>query len=267
MKRHGLCVVVVVAVFAAGCSSVTPIQGQEAVLVRKPMFFGSGGVDGTPVQPGRRYVAWTTDAVYVNMQPELVSLEFDDLFSANGVPLDFQAAVRYRVTDAVRLVRDFGVDRFFQRNVEAPFRDALRDAVKARDMDKVVYDTQTSADIQAEVREATEAIVKRDNLPIMLLDVTPGRANPPDRIKNQREETAAQVLRQQTEQQGKLAEDARKMREESRASADRAYNERMGLNTEQYVMLEQIKALREACGKGGCTFLMGAGLTPVLNVR
>ena len=43
-----------------GCTTVRPNAGHEGVLIRKPMIFGSGGVDPTPVKTGLRYIAWTT---------------------------------------------------------------------------------------------------------------------------------------------------------------------------------------------------------------
>ena len=58
-----------------------------------------------------------------------------------------------------------------------------------------------------------------------------GRANPPDSIKNQRIETAAQEQRANAEKQRKLAEDQRKEAEQARA----------------------------------CTMIMGSG-TPLLNI-
>ena len=44
----------------SACSTVQPDAGHEAVLVRKPLIFGSGGVDETPVKTGLKYVAFTT---------------------------------------------------------------------------------------------------------------------------------------------------------------------------------------------------------------
>ena len=38
-----------------------------------------------------------------------------------------------------------------------------------------------------------------------------------------------------------------------RAAADQAYNQKMGLNTEQYVALQAIQMQRDVCAKGGCT--------------
>ena len=53
MRRTALLVGVAglsLVVAMAACSTVTPDAGQEAVLVRKPLLFGHGGVDPTPAE-------------------------------------------------------------------------------------------------------------------------------------------------------------------------------------------------------------------------
>jgi regulator of protease activity HflC (stomatin/prohibitin superfamily) len=140
MKR--LFVVAAIGLLSVACSTAEPNAGQEVVLVQKPMFFGSGGVDPTPVKTGLVYIALTTDAIPVNMQPRKQEISFDDLFTSDGVPLDFHATVQYQVTDSVKLVRDFGADDgphgmgFFLRVIDAPLRSAARDAVKKHGLSK-----------------------------------------------------------------------------------------------------------------------------------
>jgi len=98
--------------------------------------------------------------------------------------------------------------------------------------------------------------------------MTVGRANPPDAIKNQRIETAAQEQRSNTEKQRKLAEDQRRAAETSRAEADNAYREAMHLSPEQFIQLEMIKMQHEVCGpngKGTCTFIQN-GTAQVYNL-
>jgi uncharacterized membrane protein YqiK len=78
----------------------------------------------------------TTSAIVVDMRPRQQEVTFDDLFTADGVPLDFHSAIQYRITDSVKLVRDFGADDgpngmgFFARNLEQSYRMIVRDAVK-----------------------------------------------------------------------------------------------------------------------------------------
>jgi len=265
---------IAMALCMSACSSVGPDAGHEAVLVRKPLIFGSGGVDATPVKTGRKYIAWTTAAVDVNMQPGRVDSEFQDLMTLDGVPIDFHAVISYQVIDSVKLVRDFGADvseqglpGFWVRNLDQPFRTATRDAVKKHGMNEMAINATAAEQVDTEVTQHLLAIVKETGVPVRILDVSLGRANPPDAILHQRVETAAQEQRINTERQRKLAEDQRRSAEESRAAADQAYNQRMGLNTEQYVALRAIEMQREVCAKGGCTFLFGGNATPLINLK
>jgi regulator of protease activity HflC (stomatin/prohibitin superfamily) len=263
------------AVLVVGCTSVTPNAGHEAVMTRKPIIFGSGGVDSQPIKAGRQYVAWTTQTTDVNMQPGRVDEEFNDLMTSDGVPIDFHSVISYQITDSVKLVRDFGADisesngtpGFWMRNLDQPYRTAVRDSVKKHGMNEMAINATAAEAVDQEVTNHLLAIVKETGVPVKILDVSLGRANPPDAILHQRVETAAQEQRINTEKQRKLAEDQRKMAEESRAAADQAYNQKMGLNTEQYVSLRAIEMQRDVCAKGGCTFLFGGNATPLINLK
>lgn len=277
MKKVATAVVaaaIVSAVVLSACSTVQPDAGHEAVLVRKPLIFGSGGVDPTPVKTGLKYVAFTTSGIDVNMQPRRIDAEFTDLMTSDGVPIDFHAVITLQVIDSVKLVRDFGADAgangtpgFWLRNLDQPFRTAVRDAVKAHGMNEMAIQATAADEVDRVVTDHLLNIIKETGVPVKILDVSLGRANPPDAILHQRVETAAQEQRINTEKQKKLAEDQRKLAEESRAAADQAYNQKMGLNTEQYVALQAIQMQRDVCGKGTCTFIYGANATPMLNLR
>ena len=272
--KYAVAAVILVAVGAAACRTVTPDAGHEAVLVRKPLIFGSGGVDPTPVKTGLKYVAFTTEGIDVNMQPRRIDSEFTDLMTSDGVPIDFHAVITLQVIDSVKLVRDYGADMggnaapgFWVRNLDQPFRTAVRDAVKAHGMNEMAIQATAADEVDRVVTDHLLNIIKETGVPVKILDVSLGRANPPDAILHQRVETAAQEQRINTEKQKKLAEDQRKLAEESRAAADQAYNQKMGLNTEQYVALQAIQMQRDVCGKGTCTFIYGANATPMLNLR
>ena len=265
--------VLLIVALAIGCRTVQPDAGHEAVLVRKPLLFGSGGVDETPVKTGLKYVAFTTTGIDVNMQPMRIDVEFSDLMTMDGVPIDFHAVLTVQVIDSVKLVRDFGQDfagdkpGFWMRNLEQPYRTAVRDAVKAHGMNEMAIQATAAEAVDRVVTERLLTIIKETGVPIRVLDMSLGRANPPDAILHQRVETAAQEQRINTEKQKKLAEDQRKMAEESRAAADQAYNQKMGLNSEQYVALQAIQMQREVCGKGTCTFLYGGNAVPLINMK
>lgn len=253
------------AMLLAGCGSVKVDAGQEAVLVKQPMFFGSGGVAAEPVKTGRTFVAWTTKAILVETRPIQASVEFQDLMSSEGIPLDFDTAVSFRITDSVRLIRDFGQD-WYANNLEAEFRNKVRQAVRKRGMNETAINTTAIEAIDNEVTAGMRQYIQQRRLPIELIRITVGRANPPDSIKHQRIETATQQQRLQTEQQRQEAEKARLGAETARAAADNAYRAQMQLSPEQFVSLERIKMLRSVCQGGRCTFIEG-NATPIINGR
>jgi regulator of protease activity HflC (stomatin/prohibitin superfamily) len=260
-----LLLLVAAAVIASGCHAISPDAGQEAVLVKKPWVFGSGGVAPTPIKTGLSWRAASTQAVYVAVVPQQHGIHFDDLMSSDGVPLDFDAVIRLQVTDTVKLISSFGPD-WFANNVQAEFANRVRQAVRKHGMNETAIQTTAVDAIDLEVSTAMEAYLKQAGLPIKLIDVTVGRANPPDTVKNQRISTAEQEQRSNTERQRKLAEDARLQAETSRAAADNAYRNAMNLSPEQFLRLEGIHMQRDVCTKGGCTFIAG-DVVPTLPVR
>lgn len=254
------------------CGYASPDAGQEAVLVRKPWFFGDGGVDPVPVKTGSEVVASSTDAIYIDVTPRAFEVKFDDLMPSNGIPLDFVTVVRIQVTDAPRLVSDWGGavlneegkpnDSWFWRNIEPHYQNLVRDAVKKYDMNQLALTGAAIDSVNIEVEKGLATYIKRNKMPLKLLGVTIGRANPPDEIKHQRIETAAQQQREQTMAAAQRAEQSRKAAEQARAEADNAYRNQMGLTPEQFVDLERIKMQRETCKRNTCIF---GNASPVIS--
>src|SRR6516165_12727281 len=96
--------------FIIGCHSYAPNAGHEIVLVKKPIFFGHGGVDPSPAKTGRPYAAISTDGVDVNMQPHKYDVNLPDTMTRDGVPITFHAIMVLKVSDSVALIRSFGPD-------------------------------------------------------------------------------------------------------------------------------------------------------------
>jgi regulator of protease activity HflC (stomatin/prohibitin superfamily) len=252
----------------AGCSSYSPDAGHEIVLVEKPLIFGHGGVNPEPVRTGRSYAAITTDGIDVYMQPFKYETELPDTMTKDGVPITFHAIMVLKVTDSVMLIKSFGPD-WYKNNLEEPFKTMVRQAVRRRGMNETAISTTALDDIDTEIHDQLIRFIKDKGLPVELVTMTVGKANPPDSVKNQRIETATQEQRIQTEQQTKLAEDQRKAAETSRADADNAYREAMHLSPEQFIQLETIKMQNQVCGPNGkatCTFIQN-GATPVYNLN
>ena|ERR1051326_4974855 len=251
----------------SSCAWQAPDAGHEIVLIDKPILFGHGGVESTPVTTGRTFTAITTDGVDVYMQPQKFETNMSDTMTADGVPIEFHAICILQVTDSVSLISKFGPD-WYNNNIEEQFKTMVRQAVRKRGMNETAINTTALDEIDAEIRDQLTTFLAAKNLPVRLVTMTVGKANPPDAIKHQRIETAAQEQRANTEKQRKLAEDQRLQAEQSRASADNAYREAMHLSPEQFIQLRQIEMQTEVCGPSGkasCTFLQN-GVAPVYNL-
>lgn len=247
--------------------SVKPDAGFEAVLIKKPMLFGQGGIDPTPVKTGRVYTAVTTDAVLVDMRPFVKGVQVKDMMTSNGVPIDFAAVIRLQAVDSVKLHSKFGAD-WYRINVEPTFLRFVRDAVKKHGMNEVAITAAAGETIDKEVEDRLRRYLIDIDLPVKLWDVTLGRANPPDAVLTQREETARMEQSEQTQQKSKLSQDARRAAELSRAAADNAYREAMQMSPEQFLELERIKQFAAVCGGGKCNiYVTGGGVVPVLSVK
>jgi len=289
-RKTTFALVGVLAVLAGGCHSATPGPGEVAVIVDKPWFFGDGGIRDHAVPTGRKWMALSSEALVVDVKPMQFYLSIDDMFSKDNVPLDFNAAMRVRVTDPVRMAKEFGIDdmaagnvhapRWYWNNVHKPWERAIRRAVKVYGMTEMVSDAapaeaprsaeeagkSTIERIDEQVEAEMKAEFKAKNLPAELIDLTIGRANPPEEIKHQRVETARQEQLQKTEVQRRLAELERAKAEDARARADNAYREAMQLSPDQFVRLEAIKVQREVCKDRNCTFVYGGGASPVFDI-
>lgn len=258
-RSTALLAVAIFALFSVGCSA--PDAGHAVVLIEKPMFFGHGGVDAEPIVTGRTFVAPTTEQVDVNMQPTKYEIEMDDMMTSDGVPITFHAIVVLQVTDAVSLIKTFG-PQWYENDVLEPYKTMVRQAVRQHGMNETAISSTALDQIDNDIKGQLEKFLKEKKLPVQLVTMTVGKANPPDSIKHQRIDTATQEQRIQTEKQTALAEIQRKQAEIARADADNAYREAMHLSPEQFIELEKIKMQRDACAHGTCIFGNG---TPIVN--
>ena len=253
----------------SGCSPRYIDAGHEGVVVRYPTIFAwlvEGGVIEEPEPPGTTWRAWTTRVVIVDVRPGQWNIHVDDFMTSDGVPLDFDAVIRMRIVDSVTLIERFG-EQWFERNVQEEFLNRLRQAVREHCMNETAIETAAIDEIDDQVTAAMQTYITGAELPVELIQVTVGRANPPDAVMDQRVETARQQQRELTENEREQAELARENAERAAAVADNAYRETLGLSPEQFLVIEQYEMLRDVCPGGGCTLISGIDAGPVVPVR
>lgn len=243
--------------FAITLHTETVEPGHHGVIVDKPYTFGHEGVRDQPLTDGRIMLFRTSSLIPIVMTPQTIPVKFDDLSSADNILLDFEAGIQYQFTDAVVLVRKFGKD-WFRNNIEQPFRQVVRDAVKKKTMTQMMSDVQAAADVDKEITDALTKMIVELKLPVRIANVSLGRAKPNDNVLAQMNETAAQQQRQKTLVAATAAEGDREKEQIAKAKADNAYRNAMGLSPDMFIKLEEIKRFSEACMKGNtCVVSVG----------
>lgn len=245
-----------IAAAMTGCTVVSPGPQEAAVLMDKPIIFGSGGVRQEDVRkPGTlSYSWWTTEKFYVNMAPQSIGVSFDDYSSIDNILLDFSTSIQYKVTDPAKLIA-LG-EGWFDNNIKPQYSEIVRSEVKKYEMKQMMSDGPTAARLDQDVLAQLRSLVKEQSIPIQIMAINLGKAKPNANVLTQMNLTAAEQQRKLTMQQAKLAEDAREAQQIAKAKADNAYRTNMNLTPQQYVDLQIAGMQLEACRQAkSCTIL------------
>ena len=264
MIQHGLKFWAIVALaFTIGscitANRVTVEPGFEAVLVDQPYFFGRGGIHQETVKTGAVWTWGSTHATQVDMRPIQVEEKFDDMMSADNIPVNFHSYIKIHVTNAPQLIEKFGL-KWYENNAKETFRTIIRDLCKGGKMTDLVTDASLLIKMQADAKQQITETLGKIGIPVVVDGVTIGRITPNQSVMAAINATAAQQQMQKTQQERAKTEDFRRQGEINRAKADNAYREAMGLSPELFVRLEGIKAFEkvgEACaGSGKCSLVI-----------
>ena len=254
--------VVAIIILMIGSCSFRRVQinaGEKGVIVAQPYFIGTGGVQTQALEPGGYWV-WKSNQVFgIHTQPQQVDEKFDDMYSSDNIPVDFDAFLSYQITDPVSFYKNWGGD-WYSANVQQVFRTSVREECKRHKMTDLTSNPETPAQIEKVALTEVQKFAKDKNIPFVFSRVNVGKINPNKDVMQEIAATAVQQQRQRTELDRKKAEDNRKMTEVARAAADNAYREAMKLAPEQYIRLEAVKAYSHAaeeCAKNDkCTMIL-----------
>lgn len=223
--------------------------GEEGVITDKPYFLGDKGLRAEPLREGRVLLFKTSSMQRVRMTPQSVDVEFDDLSSADNILLDFSSSIQYQFTNSVELIRNFGAENWFSANIQRQYMSIVRDVVKKYTMSQMMSDSSTAADVDALITKQLQSLIQENKMPLVIKNVSLGRAKPNANVLAQMNETAAQQQRKKTLVEAEAAEIQRKREQIAKAEADNAYRNSIGLSPEQFVRLEAIRRYSDACAK------------------
>lgn len=238
----------------SSCTSVTPDAGQEAVKVHKPWFFGTGGVDMTPVETGLEYTWLSTDYVIVGMLPTKYDETLDDVTSNDNTLLDFNTQIQLQVQDnkSPILIKNYG-ENWYTNVIQEVYRNTVRNYISKFGPFDLMSNREVLDSINVAVKKDMENHIatltkKSGELPITVVNVLVGRAIPNDMQKTEMNRTAAATQAKRTEESRKEMLEAKEAAERQRAIADKAYQDELGLTTDQFIQLRAWEIIEKKQG-------------------
>ena len=259
------------ALLLVSCHSVSPDADEEAVLIEKPWFFGHGGVYENAVESGLTWCWWSTHSETFKIVPFKHQVDMDDLFSDDNTPLDFHTVIITQIKKGKSpiLLQNYGVD-WFNTNLYNYYCNLVRDYISQHSPFDLMSNRAVLNDIDEKVlkkmRDRVAELSKEKEFPIIIKQVTVGKAIPNEEQLKEMNETAKAVQAKQT--QDRLAEvyEAREIAERKRAKADKAYREELGLSTSDFISLKWIETIASK-KDASIDVLVGGGATNMWNIH
>lgn len=264
-----LCIMLLI----TSCTVVAPNAGEEAVLIHKPIIFGRGGVDNTPVETGLQYTWFSTDYVIVSMLPQKFDEKLDDATSNDNTLLDFNTQIQLQVRDnkSPILIENYG-ENWYERVIQEAYRNVVRGYISNFGPFDLMSNREVLDSINHAVKIDIEQYIasltnKHGELPVEVINVVIGRAIPNDKQKAEMDNTAAATQAKRTEEASFEHFKAKEASERQRAIADKAYMKELGLTTEQFIQLKAWDIIKDKQGANIDVLFNADDASKMWNVR
>jgi regulator of protease activity HflC (stomatin/prohibitin superfamily) len=272
MKRFlTLCMLALtVAISMTSCHGVRPGADEEAVLIEKPWFIGHGGVDEEAVPTGLKWCCLSTSSEIFKIVPVKHQVNMDDLFSDDNTPLDFHTIIITQIKKGKSpiLLQNYGVD-WFDTNLYNYYCNLVRDHISQHSPFDLMSNRAILNDIDAKVLKKMQDYVaelsKDKEFPIIIKEVTIGKAKPNEEQLAEMNHTARAVQAKKTQEREVEVQLAREKAERQRAKADKAYMEEMHLNANDFINLKWIETV--AAKQGANVDVMVGPATSMWNIK
>lgn len=269
-KFYFILMIAFFATMVQSCYNAPTDADEEIVLVKKPWIFGHGGVDDTPITSGATWCAITTDTVKFKICPVRYTEVFDDIFSNNNTPLDFNSYITIQIQSGHTpvLLKNYGKS-WYANNIQVPYRNYTREEVSKYSPFDLVSNrdvlNKIDSAVMSKMTKYVEHLSKEKEFPIIIKAVVTGAAKPNKDQLTEMNRTAALIQKKESEQRNKEMEIVRAEAETARAQADKAYQNAMGLSSEQFIQLKYIEMIDKK--QGANIDVMIGGANPMWNVR
>jgi len=219
---------------------------EEGVFIKKPYFFGKGGVSEQPLCQGSEWRVFSTDFIKFTMSPVQYEESFEDLVAKDNNLINTCAYLTLQI-EAGRtpeLLKNFG-EQWYKNNVQEIFRKITRDKLCEYGMFELTTNRQVYAEINADIDKSLRSYFADRKLPVVIKSVVISRAQPSKGVLEEIDRTGVQMQAELTQNKRIKTEQAREDAEYARAKADKAYMKEMSLSPDQFISLRALEIEKE----------------------
>jgi hypothetical protein len=237
-------IVFIVAISTFSRESVN--ANEEGVFIKKPYFFGKGGVSEQPLRQGSEWKVFSTDFVKFIMSPEQYEESFEDLVAKDNNLINTCAYLTLQIESGCtpELLKSFG-ENWYKNNVQETFRKITRDKLCEYGMFELTTNRQVYAEINADIDKSLRSYFTDRKLPVVIKSVVISRAQPSKGVLEEIDRTGVQMQAELTQSKRIKTEQAREEAEYARAKADKAYMREMNLSPDQFISLRALDIEKE----------------------
>jgi uncharacterized membrane protein YqiK len=219
---------------------------EEGVFIKKPYFFGKGGVCEEPLCQGSEWRVFSTDFIKFTMSPEQYEEFFEDLVAKDNNLINTSAYLTLQIEagHTPELLKNFG-EQWYKNNVQETFRKITRDKLCEYGMFELTTNRQVYAEINADIDKNLRAYFIARKLPVVIKSVVISRAQPSKGVLEEIDRTGVQMQAELTQSKRIKMEQAREEAELARAKADKAYMKEMNLSPDQFISLRALEIEKE----------------------
>lgn len=228
------------------CDLCTVDGGEEGVFIKKPWFFGDGGVDHQALTNGSEWKVVSTDYVVYSIINTKYTEVFDDTATNETTTVDMNAHLFLRITPGKSpiLHENYGMN-WYDNNIKEIFRKYVKDFASRYDMitlvsQREIYD-EIEPIIEQQMIDHINRLSETKDLPIEVVDVIVDKAMPNEGVREELNNTAIYMQQRNTQVMKQEMEIARRETEHLRALADKEYQITMGFTPQQFIMLRGLE--------------------------
>jgi hypothetical protein len=245
-KFYAILAVLFAAVTFTSCDLCTVDGGEEGVFIKKPWFFGDGGVDHQALTSGSEWKVISTDYVVYSIINTKYTENFDDTATNETTTVDMNAHLFLRITPGKSpiLHENYGMD-WYDNNIKEVFRKYVKDFASRYDMITLVSQREIYDDIEPIIEQQMidhiNHLSETKELPIEVVDVIVDKAMANEGVREELNNTAIYMQQKNTQIMKQEMEIARRETERLRALADKEYQITMGFTPQQFIMLRGLE--------------------------